>query len=1252
LAIACPSCGQPAVAGNAFCINCGSSLAAPSLAPSPPPSAAPSLPAAFVSGRYAVRRFLGEGGKKKVYLVHDAKLDRDVAFSLIKTDGLDEVGVERITREAKLMGRLGGHPHVVGLYDIGDEGGQPYLVSELMGGGDVEGLIAKAPDHRVSLSEALRLVDEVCQALAYAHGHGIVHRDLKPGNVWLTKEGTAKLGDFGLAVSLDQTRLSVAGMIVGTVGYLPPEQALGKAPDARSDLYSLGAMLYELVTGRPPFLGDDAVAIIGQHLNAAPVAPTWHNPSVPAPLEALILRLLAKDPSQRPGSAQLVREEVAAIRAELAASGGTTPSEQRLIHDVANPLDRLAGGVFVGREREMDVLRDACDAAFSGRGGIVLVAGEPGIGKTRLAEEAATYAAIRGAQVLCGRCDEWEGTPAYWPWVQALRDYVHARDPERLRAELGSGAADIARVVSEVRAKLPDVAEGPAIEGESARFRLFDAVAAFLRQAATAQPLVIVLDDLHWADASTLLLLRFTVRELRSARVLLIGAYRDVEVGRHHPLAQTLAELIREPRTQRLVLRGLSDADVGRYLAQATGATAPAELIAAIARETAGNPFFITELVRLLASERRLDRADAGSWSGTLPQGVREVVGRRLDRLSTECNRVLGFAAVIGREFTADLLARAEEVEPADLLDLLAEAEQARIVREEAPGRWRFAQELTQETLYAELSPSQRVKAHLAIAAALETLAGADSAAHAAELAYHYLQAAPAGTWEAAVRYARQAGERAFDQLGYAEAAGHFGRALQALDLAHRPKDRERCELLLGLGEAQGRSGDAEAPATFRQAAVLAKRLEAGEMLARAALGFAGEGNTRLSPDQEMMGLLEAGLTAIGPGDSVLRGRLLIQLALASVFLASERTAVLSEDSEALARRLGDNRLLAGTLFARYIFALFRAEPLEEALPIAADAIAAADDAQDLEWASLASGWRLNALWLLGDASPIDAAVVDFRLRGEAFGHSNHRHMANLCRAQIALRRGGFAESERILREGEAAAEPSPEFEAFYTLCRFGVRREQGRQAEMEPALRALVASGLYTWPSLRALLALLLAETGRASEARTEVALLTGDDFALIDQSRVWRWNWMHALACLAEVCGILGDTDLAPVLYDRLRPFARYHMMLGGWAHVAGPAAYHLGLLATLQTRWAEAEEHFAAALEAAEQAGARPSLARSQYAYADMLLRRGEAGDGERALGLVDRALATSEDLGMIRLAEQALALKIRVQGILKA
>src|SRR5438128_2640377 len=545
LAAPCPACAAPSEPGEEYCGQCGLALAGgrPAVAP------APAMPATIAGGRYQLRCLLGEGGKKRVYLATDTRLDRDVAIALIKTEGLDEAGRARVRREARAMGRLGDHPHVVTVFDVGEDGGQPYIVSQYMAGGSVDDLLQSAEHHRLPVERALRIADEVCRVLEHAHKCGVLHRDLKPSNVWLTADGTAKLGDFGLALARDRARLTIEGMMVGTVAYISPEQALGRQLDARCDLYALGAMLYEMVAGRPPFLGDDPVAIVSQHLNTAPVAPSWHNPEVPKALEALILRLLAKAPEERPPSAAAVREALAAVGAGPA---GAEPAGRE-----ANPLDRLAGGVFVGRGREIGERRAAVEDVGGGRGRLVLLVGEPGIGKTRMASEIATYARMRGCQVLWGRAVESGGAPAYWPWVQVIRAYMHERDPQNAIAEMGSGAADIAQVVSDVRARLHDLAAPPSLEPEQARFRLFDSVTTFLKTAARRRPLVLVLDDLHWADKPSLLLLQFLAREMESSRLLVIGTYRDLELGRGHPLFQALGALARETVTRRVELRGL-----------------------------------------------------------------------------------------------------------------------------------------------------------------------------------------------------------------------------------------------------------------------------------------------------------------------------------------------------------------------------------------------------------------------------------------------------------------------------------------------------------------------------------------------------------------------------------------------------------------------------------------------------------------------------------------------------------------------
>jgi serine/threonine protein kinase/cell division septation protein DedD len=281
------------------------------------PAAKPKMPESFVGGRYRILRLLGEGGSKTVYLARDVNLDREVAFALIRTHGLDEAGRERINREARAMGRLGDHPNIVNVYDVGEEQGQPYIVSQYMAGGSVENLLERSPNHYLSLADAVRIAGEVAHGLEHAHAQGIVHRDIKPGNVWLTRDGKAKLGDFGLALARDLSRLTATGIMVGTVAYISPEQVQGTPPEPRSDLYSLGAMLYELLTGHPPFKGQDLLSALSQHLNATVEPPSRERPEVPKPLDELVLSLLAKKPEDRPASATVVHTRLKAIGENL-----------------------------------------------------------------------------------------------------------------------------------------------------------------------------------------------------------------------------------------------------------------------------------------------------------------------------------------------------------------------------------------------------------------------------------------------------------------------------------------------------------------------------------------------------------------------------------------------------------------------------------------------------------------------------------------------------------------------------------------------------------------------------------------------------------------------------------------------------------------------------------------------------------------------------------------------------------------------
>ena len=416
--------------------------------------------------------------------------------------------------------------------------------------------------------------------------------------------------------------------------------------------------------------------------------------------------------------------------------------------------------------------------------------------------------------------------------MQAIRSYVRERDPDQLRSEMGAGAADIAEVVSDVKERLPDLKPPPQLDSpEQARFRLFDSITAFLKSASQKQPLVLVLDDLHWADQPSLLLLQFVARELGNSRLLLVGTYRDVELNRQHPLAETLGELTRERQFQRVLLRGLSRQDVSRFIEVAAGVDPPGGLAEAVHTQTEGNPLFVTEVVRLLVQEGELsqDSGTRDSWTVRIPEGVREVIGRRLNRLSQRCNETLTTASGIGREFELrQLTPLMEDISEDRLLEVLEEALSARVIEElpQAVGRYQFTHALIQETLTEELTLTRRVRLHARIAETLEQLYGDNVEAHAAELAHHFAEAEAVLGTEKLVHFSLQAGERALAAYAYEEAQGHFQRGLGAKEAPltgkEAAKDTVEAALFFGLGRAQAARAERhqrrEAVTTMRRA--------------------------------------------------------------------------------------------------------------------------------------------------------------------------------------------------------------------------------------------------------------------------------------------------------------------------------------------------------------------------------------------------------------------------------------------------
>jgi DNA-binding SARP family transcriptional activator len=903
---------------------------------------------------------------------------------------------------------------------------------------------------------------------------------------------------------------------------------------------------------------------------------------------------------------------------------------------------------FVGRERELAQFRQAFAGALAGRMSLFLIAGEPGIGKTRLADEFASVAGAGGTRVYWGRCWEAGGAPPYWPWVQALRTYLREADQERVRRQLEPGATDIAQMLPELHELFPDLPAPPSLDPEGARFRLFDSTATLLRAVGEERPLLLVLDDLHAADAPSLLFLRFLAGSLQDARLVVVGAYRDTEPTRE-ALNEAIAEARREPGTRHVRLGGLDMGEVGEVI-ELIGGTQPTEqLAAAIHRETEGNPLFVGELVRLLASEGRLEEAADQTSALSIPQGIREVIDHRLRRLSDECKRLLSIASVLGREFRLDAVERLSEDPRERLLDLLDEAGAARVVVDLPTGRGglRFSHALIRDSLYGDLGGSERIGLHRRAAEELEELYGADLEPHLAELAYHSLEAAPGGDVDKAVEYARRAGEQAATLLAYEEAARLYQMGLDALQLKVLADEGTRCELLLALGDAQARGGDlAAAKRAFLVAAELAQSLNEPEQLARAALGYGGRwAYLRAGKDRRLIPLLESALEALPYRDNPLRAMLLARLAGAlrehsDPQRRASRASLTSEAVE-IARRLGDPRTLAYAVDSTYSSLSWPREA-DKWRAMATELMQLAEETGDREKAYFAHFHALGAAMIRGEVRAAHSELELMREIAHELRQPSRMWVVSIAEVMRDIFAGNFAHAEEVMPRaaevGFAAQGPDATYYYVENLQAWALRREEGRLSEAETSLERYAEEypGSFV---VRCVLASVHAELGHGGRAREELEQLAADNFADIELES----EWFLAASVLAEVCERLEDAARALPLYEALLPYADYNVYAS--PEVAfGSASRPLGLLAATLSHWEEAERHFERALEMNARMGTRPWVAHTQHDHARMLLARGDSSDLPRAKQLLSNALETYRELEMepwVRRAEADLA-----------
>ena len=903
------------------------------------------------------------------------------------------------------------------------------------------------------------------------------------------------------------------------------------------------------------------------------------------------------------------------------AAGAAAPGPGRSL-PLPIPLARREG-TFVGRVPALESLHAAFADAQAGERRFVSVAGEPGIGKTTLAAQIARHAHDAGATVLYGGCSE-EPLLPYEPFVDALCHFIGHSPPESVAPEALPELDELGRWMPDLGRPARDT-DGPlTVEPETRRFRMFEAMVDLLARLARDGPLVLVLDDLHWSDASALRLARHISRAVRLRGVLVILTFRDVELRADGPLAGLLGELHRDVGLEQLDLAGLDDAEARALIAEV--GIALSDAVASRLHElTAGNPFFLGETLRTLAARPDAEREALREIA--LSPAVKDMIARRLGRLGPRAGDVLGTAAVLGPSFRLDVLEELARDDEPPALEILEEAIAAKLVVE-VPGdahRFSFAHALVREALWDGMSRIRRLRLHRQAGEVLERRRHEVDAAPA-ELAEHFFAAMELGEAPQALRYAAEAGRHAAESLAYEDAARQFTRALAAFDALSDRDETERCDLLLALGDAQLRIGSTTARETFARAAASA-RGTSPERLGLAAIGFGGRYYEAGVRDEELVALLEEALDALGAADSPLRARLLARLAEALHFSGEPGGALeLSEEALAGARRVGDREALSGALAGRHV-ALLHVDHVEERLRVSAELTEFARREHRRELLVHAHHARLYDLFEIGDAaSAREEHAALWRLAAD-LRQPLFRQFALSWSQVWAQLEGRFDEAERLAVEllqlqQELGAQDA---ETVFAARLFAIRRDQGRLGELAPVVEGFIELFPHFMP-LRSALPLILHAAGDLDRARHELRAVGAQ---LDDVPR--DFFWLSAMSWVAEASVALREATLAADMYGRLEPYGARTVQVG-FAACLGSVERLLGLLAASGTRTAEAEAHFRRALEHDVRLGGRALVIRTEADFAEFLTTHDGTGDGLDARDLGSAALAGARQLQM--------------------
>ena len=1198
---------------------------------------------------YDVASLLGEGGMGTVYRATDTRLGRDVALKVLPPELTTDAGrLARFQREARALAALN-HPNIVTIYSVEECEGSHFLAMELVEGPTLDGVI---PEEGLAFDAFLSIALPLADSVAAAHAAGLTHRDLKPQNVMIGRDGRLKVLDFGLARFQDTVAASAPqdlptmlrtqeGLVVGTLPYLAPEQIDGSMADTRCDVYALGVLFYEMATGRLPFVRSSPMALMAAILRDDPEPVATLAPHLPPGLHAIIERCMAKAPTERFPHGAALYQALRQLRSRDVA-GGEGVRVAPLPPDTARPRPtstdsslrlRRAERPLVGRELEFERLVERLDETTVDGGSLVLLAGEPGVGKTYLCEQLLQVATDRGMLTFSGHCSE-EGTAPYGPFAEILEEIIRTLPDDELRDVLGDDAPEIVRLVPKLARRWQDLPEPVALEPDQQRRALFSAVADVLRRLASRRPLVLLLDDLHWADDATVGLLAHIAPQLEAQPLLCLGTYRDIEADLGPAFGKGLATLVRQPDALLLPVRCLAREAVASLLAACAKSEPPGALVTAVFDETEGNAFFVTELFRHLSEDGQLFD-EGGHWKPNLtldaldvPEGVRVVVGHRLSRLSAPCQALVTAAAILGRRFDLELAEALCDLDEDVFLEALEEAEGAGLVAPEADRRqsgYAFNHELIRHTLLTELSRLRMQRFHAKAARVMEEVYGADGLAeHAPAMAHHLYEAGPAGDDARTVHFLELASEQGIRTGALQTGLDHLTRALT---LAPGDDAVTRARLFWKHGLARRNVGQLmEAIDDWETALSLADPALDPELVASIcqdlAHGYAWTG-------RGMLGVAAArkGLDALGPDHEVHRCRLTGTMgwnfALACDFESAEP---ILQEALGMAEQLGDAALVGEVLLLKswHFYLCMRRREQADACRRAAELLRRTQDPGRLGEALV--NFQMASIQI-GRPGDIAATEVEARTLAERLGRFDIRvHQLYsetlrdwLLEGDIKALEAGFQQVEEVSGAWRWVAEGS-------------LAQMHLWQGDLEKAT-AVAQSALSHEPpgtthtgfgwSMAFLCASLVGDRDAA------LAVLDVHRHELPEPGRLNTIGSWSALLRVVEGLAVLRESEQAAALHPSvMEAMATESLVAFDGSRLLETVA---GMAAAAGEDWSAAEGHFRSAIAQADEIPFRSEQAEARYELASMLLDRGRAADRPEARSLLEAAVSRYAELG---------------------